>query len=209
MERRNKGVFPPVRDLVDAGWFLHAERLISPSLDEIVTKSNGLGIKRPIGYPQETLKRLSEGLLLDVGCGSNFGFGSTFIDVLPNAYGIDPMLTFPYKFPITGEIPKDRVVGGFAEDMPFHDNTFRTTVSLKCVGWYPNVTVNPYWAISEMIRVTENGGLVTIHIGQREENGQIILDAAEEVMRGPFGDKIAVIKDFTSAQMPQVSIRLN
>lgn len=200
--------YPPISDLIDPGWLPHPERLLLATLDEVVFKSNALGPKTPVQFPDVVLARFSEGLLLDVGCGNIFGVGSTFVDLLPNAYGIDPTLQDSKKYPGHGEVPRDRVIAGFAEDLPFCDKTFRTTISMKCVGWYPNVTVNPYWAIREMVRVTEDGGLISIFIGQQSRNSQIILDAIQQVKADLLGDRIAAIKDFSDTPSPQVGIRL-
>lgn len=199
--------YPSINDLLDPNWSAHPERLLTTSLDEIVLKSNALGLKTPM-FTGALLEHYREGLVLDVGCGINFSTGSTLVDVLPNAYGIDPALEEVRKYAGIGIPPKDRVISGFAEDMPFKDKTFRRAVSLKCVGWYPNATVNPYWALNEMVRVTEDGGLVTIMIGQLFQNGQIILDAAQRVKNGPLGHRIAIIKDFVDAPSSQVAIRL-
>lgn len=199
----------PISDLLDPQWMPSVGRLLTPFVDEVIKKSHSLGRRDPLVFPEITLARLREGLLLDVGCGINFGFNNTLVDLLSNAYGIDPALINPEESYIMGSTPpKDRVIGGFVEDMPFRDKLFRWTLSSHCVGWYPNVAVNPYWAIYEMVRVTEDEGLITIFIGQRIENGQIILDAAQKVREGQLGERIAAIKDFTDTEVPQVGIRL-
>jgi hypothetical protein len=143
-----------------------------------------------------------------VGCGVNFGFGNTLLDFLPNAYGIDPGLLPTTRGYHSGDVPIDRVIGGYAENLPFKDKIFRTTISMKSVGWYPNVTLNPFWAVSEMIRVTEDGGLVFIHIGQKQENGSIIVDAVKQVQQGLLGKRIDSIHDYSDRPSPQVIVRL-
>lgn len=201
-------LYPRIDELTDSKWVAHPERLLISSLDEVIVKSNTLGNKTPPSFPPSLLARLSEGLLLDVGCGINFGLGCTMVDLLPNAYGIDPAFIDLRKYPRIGDPPKDRIIGGYAEDIPFRDKLFRWTLSFKCVGWYPNITVNAYWAISEMVRVTEDGGLVMISIGQKDSNGKTILEAAQKIKEGPLGKRMDSIKDFTSTASPQISIRL-
>jgi hypothetical protein len=201
--------FPPISEFLIPGWRLDGRRLIQTSIDTLARKSNAAGIKTPVDFPASTLARLSTGFLLDVGCGINFGRGNSLVDVLPNAYGIDPALfTEVSEQHGMGIAPKDRVMRGYAEDLPFRDGTFTWTFSLKCVGWYPNVTINPYWAISEMVRVTEDGGLVHIQIGQSTNNRKIILDAANKVTEGPLSHRIETIKDFTDQPASQIVIRL-
>jgi len=201
--------YPPISDLINPTWIPNNKRLLVLSIDNVITMSNALEPKRPHWFPESTLADLNKGLLLDVGCGIHFGIDNTLVDFLPNAYGIDPALLIDLKHRYgMGTPPKDKVVGGFSEDMPFNDKLFKWTLSLKCVGWYPNVTINPFWAISEMVRVTEDGGLIMIHIGQSNENVQIILEAAQQVKNGPLGKRITSVDDFTFEDFPQVSIRL-
>lgn len=199
--------FPPISELLDPAWKSDVTKLLTPSVDEVIRKSNTMGPKSPYRFHASALAALREGLLLDVCCGLNFGYGNTLVDFLPNAYGIDAALLQDAY--ITGDHPKDRVIGGFVEDMPFKDRMFRRAFSLKGVGWYPNVTINPVSAIAEMVRVTEDGGEVVISIGQRSENSQIILKAAQQVKNNPLGTRISEVADFTKEQIPRVCIILS
>lgn len=161
--------------------------------------------------PEEYLRAMTRmGLMLDVGCGYQFGETRpgcycTPVGTLPGAYGIDPML-YTQKG-ITG-----KTVAGIAEDMPFRDETFDWTFSSRSVGWYAGSMIDPDWAVAEMVRVTKAGGLVTINLGasgrtHAADNIRLIRAAANK-MAG-INSRVEKVLDYSSmGSTPQIAISL-
>lgn len=208
--------YPTIESFVDPNWQQRPERLSRKLTGEDLLATAG-GVSDAI--PPELLQFLRrKGLVLDVGCGLNvqgekFGV-TTPVGQIPNAYGIDPIFAH-FRQGLPG-----RTLAAYAEDMPFQDNVFKITMSMKGLGWYAGAAFNPYWAIREMIRVTAPEGLVSIAIGSGggagsinrvsfEQNYSQITDAISRIQGEDFGRaKIGQIHDFTAQASPQVNIVL-
>lgn len=205
--------YPHVQQLLDPNWKPSADRLLKEfPFNELLGSGGGLSDN----FSLEVLKRLqARGLLLDVGCGLNSQEQSisTPVGKIPTAYGIDPILRFFPQHNFDG-----RTIAGYAEDMPFKDKTFKITLSLKCVGWYSGSTVQPYWAIREMVRVTDNGGLISIGIGSGggvgvpqvsfEQNLENVKSNIDLLRGEEIGERIAEVVDFSAAPAPQINLVL-
>lgn len=148
---------------------------------------------------------------MDVGCGltANESIRTTPVGAIPNAYGIDPIFSHCW-----GNMRPGRTIEGYAEDMPFKDEIFSTTLSFKGVGWYADKYFDPYWSIKEMIRVTRSNGLVAISIGSgglvhveynlkrvKEEIGRL---KEEKDTKG----RISEVLDFSDRKTPQINLKL-
>jgi ubiquinone/menaquinone biosynthesis C-methylase UbiE len=92
---------------------------------------------------------------LDVGCGSG-ALAELLAEVLgaENVAAIDP--SEPFVEATRARVPGARVVLGSAESMPFKDGEFDATLSQLVV----NFLTDPEQGLSEMSRVTRQGGVV-------------------------------------------------
>lgn len=203
-----KGPYPPIADLLDKEHTPHPERLIVPP-DEII-RSSGTGVVYYGRAPFAELSKLANGgLVLDVGCNTHIQRGNprSIVGNLPNGYGIDPGF-----FRFSNPCP-ERAIAGYAEDMGFIDNCFRLVYSFRAVGYYVGRTINPYWALYEMIRVCVPGGLVNIQMGSGggtdfKLNVKRILEAIEKIKMEPLGKKIGEVLDWSGMKDPQIVIQL-
>lgn len=207
---------PHVRDLLDPTWNPTPQRLVGGGLSQtqlMGTQAGAFGSLNP-----ELLEWLRpRGLILDVGCGLDSHGGSamgisTPVGHIPNAYGIDPILEY---YPGNG-LP-ERTIAGYAEDMPFRDKTFGVVLSTKGLGWYTDSSFDSYWAVREMIRVTQAEGLVSIAIGSGggagiervpfEVNISRIQHVLTRIQNEDFGrERVGKIVDFSDAPAPQINI---
>lgn len=174
----------PVESFLNTNWVPHPERLLKgDKVEETNPGALGTGehlkLQRILGAEGIYNPELT---VLDVGGGS----GSEPFSLLkqgPFVYILDPRAG---KF--GRPIHPHRVWEGHAEDMPFKDRAFYWALSTRAVGWYPEV-INPFWAISEMVRVAKSR--VNITIGQDgEKNRRLILEALEQVKKSPVGQRI-------------------
>lgn len=106
--------------------------------------------------------------ILDVGCGN---VGELLLQG-PDVWGIDPNLgTLRFygdgkNYGSVAVAVPERSKVGFAEELPFPDDTFDYALSTKAVGWYPK-QINTALAISEMLRVIKRKtGSILFNIGQ-------------------------------------------
>ncbi len=203
-------IYPGIQKLIDPSWTQHKERLIGGGL---TTPSQVLGsfCEPRDMFPSELLNKWRNmGLVLDVGCGINvYGKGplSTPVGLIPNAYGVDPILGF------TNYELKGRTIPAYTEDLPFYQDSFDHSFSLRGVGWYAGSRFNPYWSLNEMIRVTKPGGFVSILLGSTvdatiKNNTQRVQDALDQIKNGTLASKIDRIADYTHAPSPQIAISL-
>jgi ubiquinone/menaquinone biosynthesis C-methylase UbiE len=92
---------------------------------------------------------------LDVGCGSG-ALVATLAELLgaENVAGVDP--SEPFVEAARARVPGARILVGPAESLPFADGEFDATLSQLVV----NFLSDPNQGLSEMSRVTRNGGVV-------------------------------------------------
>ena len=172
----------PIEELIDPSWTPHPDRLL-PEYEGIATNPKWTGAGKSLDLSRMLHGEIYNPLntVLDVGGGN----GAEPFALLPH---------FPFYFildPTVGEIVPPihphRAIKGYAEDMPFENQSFHWVLSHRSVGWYPKV-INPYWALREMIRVAQER--INITIGQNDGNGALILKALEQINDTPEGHRI-------------------
>lgn len=146
----------PIEDFINPKWIPHPKRYSVENVsktnpgslgsEEIINLAKIVGIN---GIHDPKIR------VLDVGGGS----GAEPFSLLHQGkyvYIIDPTIgTFGTP------IKPHRTWQGYAQDMPFIDKSFFWTISTRSVGWYTKL-IDPFWALHEMIRVSQARVSITI-----------------------------------------------
>ncbi|MEM2726935.1 MAG: methyltransferase domain-containing protein [Archaeoglobaceae archaeon] len=139
----------------------------------------------PIFYSEEMRKKVVEmaeidenSLVLEVGCGTGF----TTIGIakkVPQEKIFCVDLT-PEQIKKAKKKLSANFFLGDAENLPFRDKTFDSSISAGSIEYWPN----PLQGIAEMVRVTKSGGKVVI-LAPRKPSNLLIRKFAESIMLFP------------------------
>lgn len=174
----------PIEELLDPNWKPHSERLLQ-EYNVLATNPKWSGAGKSLDLGRLLGERGSYNSLntvLDVG-GGNGAEPFTLLRQFPFYFILDPTVG-----EIVEPIHPHRAIRGYAENMPFRDQSFYWVLSHRSVGWYADI-INPYWALCEMIRVAQEK--INITIGQDvDRNKTLLLEALAKIKNTPKGNRI-------------------
>ncbi len=161
----------------------------------------------PVFYSTEMRKKVVEiaeidgnSLVLEVGSGT--GYTTEEIAKLVSEERIFCVDITPEQIEKARKRLKANFIIGDAENLPFRDRTFDSTISAGSIEYWPN----PTKGIEEMARVTKKGGKVVILAPRRPDN-PIVRKFAEKIMLFPSTEqciewfKKAGLKDIDFVEM--------
>jgi demethylmenaquinone methyltransferase/2-methoxy-6-polyprenyl-1,4-benzoquinol methylase len=139
----------------------------------------------PVFYSKEMRRKVVEmaeidenSLVLEVGSGT--GYTTEEIAKLVSEERIFCVDITPEQIEKARKRLKANFIIGDAENLPFRDRTFDSTISAGSIEYWPN----PAKGIEEMARVTKKGGKVVVLAPRRPDN-PIVRKFAEKIMLFP------------------------
>ncbi|TDA28151.1 MAG: chitin-binding protein [Archaeoglobi archaeon] len=139
----------------------------------------------PVFYSKEMRKKVVEmaeidenSLVLEVGSGT--GYTTEEIAKLVSEERIFCVDITPEQIEKARKRLKANFIIGDAENLPFRNRTFDSTISAGSIEYWPN----PAKGIEEMARVTKKGGKVVVLAPRRPDNS-IVRKFAEKIMLFP------------------------
>ena len=109
----------------------------------------------------ELSKKIKNGKVLEVGIGDGFPYSNVLDEMGYEVYGID--ISPVHVDMVRESLPNINASVGDAEDLEFQDNFFDILFCFRSTWYFPDLIK----AISEMLRVVKNDGLIMFDIQNR------------------------------------------